>query len=123
MPWTSWRRWRARARRRWRGRWPRSMGARATGWVGRRRPGARRAAQRHSSGMAREPGRAGRADRVRQFEVGVGDRVIARRNDRGYDVDNGTRGTVCAVDRDTLGGTIQTDDGALRELPADYVGE
>jgi len=57
------------------------------------------------------------------FEVATGDRVIARRNDRGYDVDNGTRGTVRAVDRDTLGVTIQTDDGALRELPADYVGE
>jgi conjugative relaxase-like TrwC/TraI family protein len=57
------------------------------------------------------------------FEVAVGDRIIARRNDREHDVDNGTRGTVRAVDRDTLGVTIQTDDVELRELPADYVGE
>jgi hypothetical protein len=53
----------------------------------------------------------------------VGDRVIARRNDREYDVDNGTRGTVQAVDPGRLAVTIQTDDGQLRELPADYVAD
>jgi hypothetical protein len=53
----------------------------------------------------------------------VGDRVIARRNDRDYDVDSGTRGTVRAVDPDRLGVTIHTDDGWLRELPAGYVAE
>jgi conjugative relaxase-like TrwC/TraI family protein len=54
------------------------------------------------------------------LEVAVGDRVIARRNDRGLDVDNGTRGTVCAVDPDTRAVTIETDAGQVRELPADY---
>ena len=58
-----------------------------------------------------------------KFEVAVGDRVIARRNDRESDVDNGTRGTVRAVDLERLGVTIQTDDGDLRELPVDYVAE
>ena len=53
----------------------------------------------------------------------MGDRVIARRNDRDADVDNGTRGTVRGVDLDPLAVTIQTDDGELRELPADYVAE
>ena len=53
----------------------------------------------------------------------MGDRVIARRNDREYDVDNGSRGTVQAVDPGRLAVTIQTDDGQLRELPADYVAD
>jgi conjugative relaxase-like TrwC/TraI family protein len=57
------------------------------------------------------------------LEVAVGDRVIARRNNREHDVDNGTRGTVRAVDPDRLAVTIQTDDGELRVLPADYVAE
>jgi len=57
------------------------------------------------------------------FEVAVGDRVIARHNDRAADVDNGTRGTVRAVNPDQLAVTIQTDDGRLRELPADYVAD
>jgi ATP-dependent exoDNAse (exonuclease V) alpha subunit len=51
----------------------------------------------------------------------VGDRVIARRNDRELDVDNGTRGTVRAVDSDTRAVTIETDTGDLRRLPGDYV--
>jgi hypothetical protein len=57
------------------------------------------------------------------LEVAVGDRVIARRNDRELDVDNGTRGTVEDVDYARLAVTIQTDSGELRELPADYVAE
>jgi hypothetical protein len=53
--------------------------------------------------------------------VAVGDRVIARRNDRELDVDNGTRGTVRAVDPDTKAISIETDNGQVRQLPADYV--
>jgi conjugative relaxase-like TrwC/TraI family protein len=55
------------------------------------------------------------------LEVAVGDRVIARRNDRELDVDNGTRGTVRAVDPDTKAISIETDNGQVRQLPADYV--
>ena len=55
------------------------------------------------------------------LEVAVGDRVIARRNDRLLDVDNGTRGTALDVDAETLSLTIETDTGDLRKLPADYV--
>ena len=55
--------------------------------------------------------------------VAVGDRVIARRNDRELDVDNGTRGTVRAVDAGQSAVTIETDAGQLRELPGDYVAE
>ena len=53
----------------------------------------------------------------------MGDRVIARRNDRELDVDNGTRGTVRAVDPDTQAITIETDAGEFRQLPAHYVAE
>jgi hypothetical protein len=53
----------------------------------------------------------------------VGDRVIARRNERAFDVDNGTRGTVRAVDPDTQAITIDTDAAQVRQLPADYVAE
>lgn len=52
-------------------------------------------------------------------QVAVGDRVICRRNDRLVDVDNGTRGTVRAVDE--VGVAIETDAGTLRRLPAVYV--
>jgi hypothetical protein len=52
-------------------------------------------------------------------EWAVGDRVIAGRNDRGRDLDNGMRATVTAVDpRNGL--TIQADTGGLRLLDLDY---
>jgi excisionase family DNA binding protein len=54
-------------------------------------------------------------------DVGVGDRVICRRNDRLIDVDNGMRGTVRHVDSDRV--VIDTDSGLVRELPAAYVSE
>jgi len=57
------------------------------------------------------------------LEVAVGDRVIARRNDRELDLDNGTRGTVRAVGLDTKAVTIETDTGEDRQLPAHYVAE
>jgi AAA domain len=55
------------------------------------------------------------------LEVAVGDRVIARRNDRDLDIDNGTRGTVRAVDPAQRAVSVETDTGQLRELPADYL--
>jgi hypothetical protein len=56
-------------------------------------------------------------------EFRVGERVIARRNDRHRGVDNGTCATVQAVD--TLTGTlvVETDSGGRRELDAAYVSE
>ncbi len=52
----------------------------------------------------------------------VGDRVIARRNDRGRDLDNGTRGTVIDVDvRDGL--RIRTDSGAVRHVDGEYASQ
>jgi hypothetical protein len=57
------------------------------------------------------------------LEVAVGDRVIARRNDRELDLDNGTRGTIRAVDLEKKAITIETDTGEDRQLPAHYVAE
>ncbi len=51
----------------------------------------------------------------------VGERVICRRNDPAADVDNGTRGTLRATRND--GVTLETDAGAVRELPVAYVAE
>jgi hypothetical protein len=52
----------------------------------------------------------------------VGDRVIARRNDRGRDLDNGTRGTIMDVDlREGL--RIRTDSGAIRQIDGEYVSQ
>jgi chromosome segregation ATPase len=53
--------------------------------------------------------------------VAVGDRVIARHNDRRLDVDNGTRGTVSDLDDHHV--TIEVDAGVVRELPAAYVAD
>jgi conjugative relaxase-like TrwC/TraI family protein len=53
----------------------------------------------------------------------TGDRVIARRNDRVRDVDNGTLGTVVAIDLDRLGLTVATDGGELRHLDVAYVAD
>jgi hypothetical protein len=53
--------------------------------------------------------------------VAVGDRVICRQNDAGLDVDNGMRGTVRELDGHRV--VIETDAGAVRELPAAYVEE
>ena len=55
--------------------------------------------------------------------VAVGDRVIARRNERALDIDNGTRGTILAVDLETKAITTETDAGEFRQLPAHYVAE
>jgi hypothetical protein len=53
--------------------------------------------------------------------VAVGDRVICRQNDAGLDVDNGMRGSVRELDHDRV--VIETDAGAVRELPAAYADE
>jgi len=55
------------------------------------------------------------------LRIATGDRVIARRNARVLDVDNGTRGVVTAVRR--TGIDIRTDQGEHRTLPASYVSE
>jgi conjugative relaxase-like TrwC/TraI family protein len=55
------------------------------------------------------------------LEVAVGDRVICRQNDSRLDVDNGMRGSVRELDGDRA--VIETDAGAVRELPATYVDE
>jgi hypothetical protein len=68
-------------------------------------------------------GRLGESVQVGGWEFAVGDRVVARRNDRERAVDNGMRGTVIAVDpteKDVLG---RTDAGAHRWLDASYVAE
>jgi conjugative relaxase-like TrwC/TraI family protein len=53
--------------------------------------------------------------------LAVGDRVICRRNDRMLDLDNGTRGTVRALDEHRV--VMETDSHLVRELPAGYVTE
>lgn len=53
-------------------------------------------------------------------EFSVGDRVIARRNDRYRDVDNGTLGQITALDRRTGAMTIITDSGDERTIDAAY---
>jgi conjugative relaxase-like TrwC/TraI family protein len=56
-------------------------------------------------------------------EFRVGDRVIARRNDRYRDVDNGTLATIADLDRRTGGLTVITDAGDHRLLDAAYAAE
>jgi conjugative relaxase-like TrwC/TraI family protein len=56
-------------------------------------------------------------------EFAVGDRVVARRNDRSRAVDNGMRGTVIAVDPTEKDVIVRTDTGAQRTLDAAYVTE
>ncbi|HEX5923228.1 MAG TPA: AAA family ATPase, partial [Baekduia sp.] len=69
----------------------------------------------------RRDGRLGESVHVAGHEFAVGDRVIARRNDRRRAVDNGTRGTVIAVDPTEKDILVCTDAGAQRTLDAAYV--
>ena len=71
----------------------------------------------------RRDGRLGESVHVAGHEFAVGDRVIARRNDRRRAVDNGTRGTVVAVDPTEKDILVRTDTGAQRTLDATYVTE
>ena len=66
---------------------------------------------------------AGPAVTIGGREFAVGDRVIARRNDRLRDVDNGMRGTVVAVDAGAAVVTIEADAGGRRDLDRGYVEE
>lgn len=59
--------------------------------------------------------------RIASQEFRVGDRVIARRNDRHRDVDNGTLAEVQEIDRRTGAMTVITDAGQRRLLDAPYV--
>ena len=68
-------------------------------------------------------GRLGESIQVAGREFAVGDRVVARRNDRERAVDNGMRGTVIAVDPTEKDVVVCTDAGAQRRLDASYVAE
>ncbi len=68
-------------------------------------------------------GRLGESVEVGGREFCVGDRVIARRNDRGHDLDNGMRGTVRGVDRESGELVVDTDAAGARSLPQWYVHE
>ena len=70
---------------------------------------------------ARADGRLGEAMTAGEREFCVGDRIITRRNDRLYDVDNGTRGTVRAVDCEARELVMESDAGGLHRLPTDYL--
>ena len=72
-------------------------------------------------GQRRDGGHLGAELQYGTVTVAVGDRVICRRNDLAVDVDNGTRGTVRAVDRERV--VVETDAGTVRALPAGYVAE
>ena len=72
-------------------------------------------------GQRRDGGHLGAELQYGAVGVAVGDRVICRRNDQAVDVDNGTRGTVRAVDRERV--VVETDAGTVRALPAGYVAE
>ena len=65
----------------------------------------------------------GESIHIAGHEFAVGDRVVARRNDPERAVDNGTRGTVIAVDPTEKDLVVRTDGGAQRRLDAPYVAE
>jgi conjugative relaxase-like TrwC/TraI family protein len=71
----------------------------------------------------RREGRLGESIHIGGCEFAVGDRVVARRNDRERAVDNGMRGTVIAVDPVEKDVLVRTDGGAQRRLDAPYVAE
>jgi len=56
-------------------------------------------------------------------EYARGDRVIARRNDRAHDVDNGTVGTVIDIDDRSGRMLLQTDGGQRRDLDLAYIAQ
>jgi conjugative relaxase-like TrwC/TraI family protein len=71
----------------------------------------------------RRDDRLGESIHIGGYEFAVGDRVVARRNDRERAVDNGMRGTVIAVDPTEKDLVVRTDAGAQRALDAAYVAE
>jgi conjugative relaxase-like TrwC/TraI family protein len=79
----------------------------------------RQALNERARALVREHGGLGAETSYGPVDVAVGDRVICRMNDRQVDVDNGTRGTIRAVD--DAGVILETGAGTLRRLPAAYV--
>ena len=71
----------------------------------------------------RRDGRLGESIDIGGDEFAIGDRVVARRNDRERAVVNGMRGTVIAVDPTEKDVLVRTDGGAQRRLDASYVAE
>jgi len=69
----------------------------------------------------REQEQLGETVQIHGREWGVGERVIARRNDRGRDLDNGMRATITAIDQDRDRLIVQVDAGGPRELDAHYI--
>ena len=68
-------------------------------------------------------GQLGESAHIGGCEFSVGDRIVARRNDRERAVENGMRGTVIAVDPTEKDVVVRTDAGAQRRLDAPYVAE
>ena len=73
-------------------------------------------------GLLQERGELGDVVEIAGVQWAVGDRVIARRNDRGHDLDNGMRATVIDVAEDR-GLTVRIDAGEHRQLDPGYVSE
>jgi hypothetical protein len=69
----------------------------------------------------REDGRLGESVEIGRGQWALGDRVIARRNDRGRDLDNGMRATITSVDEERERLVVQVDAGGPRELDGQYV--
>jgi ATP-dependent exoDNAse (exonuclease V) alpha subunit len=68
-------------------------------------------------------GRLGESIHIAGRDFAVGDRVVARRNDRERAVENGMRGTVIAVDPTEKDLVVRTDAGDQRRLDATYVAD
>ena len=73
--------------------------------------------------LQRQGAIAGRGVMFAGQEFAAGDRVIARRNDRYRDIDNGTLGRVEAINEQTGTMTVVTDSGERRQLDASYVAD
>src|SRR5450755_1892781 len=69
----------------------------------------------------RELGELGESVEIGGREWAVGDRVIARRNDRGRDLDNGMRGTIVSVDAEREQLLMRADAGGTRTVDGEYV--
>jgi hypothetical protein len=54
-------------------------------------------------------------------ELAVGDRVLFTRNDRRLEIANGSRGTVCSVDRERRAVEVELDHGRRLTLPTRYL--
>ncbi|MGA2926151.1 MAG: AAA family ATPase [Solirubrobacteraceae bacterium] len=68
-----------------------------------------------------EHGKLGQGVELAGREWAVGDRVIARRNDRGRDLDNGMRGTIIHADQDREQLLMRADAGGARALDLEYI--